>query len=155
MKKSLIYVITIFFLISCNYKEEEKMLLQKEYNELQLIYVDKLNEYGKKEKLLRECERNKSKPTINKSDYELIGTWDTPILYGGGKLILYKENGIYFKTESFSDGSKNTSKMRMVKSGNRMVFNSLERVSSDRWVVLPNGKLEVRDKDGLIYSINK
>ena len=155
MKKILLFIISILILFSCNDRDNEVELLRKELKELESDYTSKKIVYDGKLFLLNECKRKKRKSVVSNIDYELIGNWDTPVLYGGGSLRLYKENGIYFKTESFPDGSRNTSKMRMVQNGNKKIFNSLERTSSDRWIVYPNGRLEVVDRDGLIYSVRK
>lgn len=81
-----------------------------------------------------------------------IGKWKTPILYGGGELLLENLKGKYFKTETFEDNSVIITEMKLTMEGNNLIFREINKKSSDYWVVLENGDLEVRDINGLIYK---
>ena len=83
-----------------------------------------------------------------------IGSWKTPTIYGGGSVRIFKTGNDYFKTESFPDGTSFTDKMSMIKQGENRVFKSLEKVSSDTWVVNQGGGLSIVDKVGLVYSVD-
>ncbi|WP_157373387.1 hypothetical protein [Algoriphagus terrigena] len=83
-----------------------------------------------------------------------IGSWKTPTIYGGGSVRIFKKGNDYFKTESFPDGTSFTHRMSMTKQGENRVFKSLEKVSSDTWVVNQLGKLSIVDKVGLVYSVD-
>ncbi|MBB6328503.1 hypothetical protein FHS59_004159 [Algoriphagus iocasae] len=150
----------IISLPSCQEPDNEDLLiLRKNYQELQTNFIQATDEIKKYKQLLEECQSPTSKIDENKpyekisKDLE-IGIWKTPTIYGGGTLRIYKKNKEYFKTETFPDGSSFTHKMGLTKQGTNQVFKSLERVSSDRWIVTERGKLNVMDKDGLIYSVD-
>ncbi|MEB2786889.1 hypothetical protein [Algoriphagus persicinus] len=83
-----------------------------------------------------------------------IGLWKTPTIYGGGSVRLFKVGNDYFKTESYPDGTSFTHKMSLTKQGENRVFKSLEKVSSDTWVVNQGEKLSIVDKLGLVYSVD-
>jgi hypothetical protein len=51
------------------------------------------------------------------------------------------------------DKSSSKKEMILENDGNSMVFREKGSQSSDRWVVRNDKSLEVRDKDGLIYSV--
>lgn len=88
---------------------------------------------------------------VEKIENELIGVWKTPTSYGGGNLSLEKINGVYFKTERFMDNSVSKVEMILSIEGDKMIFRENGRNTTDHFDILKNGKLEVRDKDGLIY----
>ncbi len=81
-------------------------------------------------------------------------TEKTPAEYGGGSVRIFKKENDYFKTESFPDGTSFTHRMSMTKQGENRVYKSLEKVSSDTWVVNQGGKLSIVDKVGLVYSVD-
>lgn len=88
---------------------------------------------------------------VEEFDTQLIGKWKTPSMYGGGNLSLEKINGVYLKTERFMDNSVSKVEMTLSIDGDKMIFRENGRNTTDHFDVLENGKLEVRDKDGLIY----
>lgn len=86
------------------------------------------------------------------SNLNTIGKWKTPSNYGGGELMIENLQGKYFKTETFKDGSYTSNEMKLTIEGDKLIFRTVNIKSSDHWVILKNGDLEVRDKDGLIYK---
>lgn len=147
-------------LFSCQKPENEDLLiLRKSYQELHTNFLQAKDEIKKYKQLLEECEFPTSKQNEIKVDEEIskeqeIGVWKTPAIYGGGTVRLFIKNNEYFKTETFPDGTSFTHKMGLTKQGTNQVFKSLEKVSSDKWVVTERGKLNIIDKDGLIYSVD-
>jgi hypothetical protein len=145
---------------SCQNSDHEDLLIVREkYEKLQAILSETREDVKKYKQLFEECQSPQSEKTEAPASKRIsteqeIGVWTTPSLYGGGRLRLFKKDNGYFKTETFPDGSSSTHKMSMSTQGGNKVFKSLERASSDKWVVTQGGKLNVIDKDGLIYSVD-
>jgi hypothetical protein len=148
-------LILLILLFSCGGEDTDFQLLQrmnfleKENQTLRSQNEELLNDLKKCNQIIGENNSSKSKPIIDK---QIVGKWKTPTLYGGGDLTIEKENGIYFKIERFMDNSLSKNEMTIRLDGDKMIFRTKGRNSSDHWVILKNGKLEVRDKDGLIYT---
>jgi hypothetical protein len=82
----------------------------------------------------------------------MIGTWTIPSSFGGGELKIEHHLGKYYKNEELSDGTVNISEMVLKEEEGLKIFSLKDQSSEDVWIIMANGSLEVRGKDGLIYS---
>jgi hypothetical protein len=82
----------------------------------------------------------------------LIGTWTIPSSFGGGELKIEHHLGKYYKNEELSDGTVNISEMVFKEEEGLKIFSLKDQSSEEKWIITPSGSLEVRGKDGLIYS---
>jgi hypothetical protein len=82
----------------------------------------------------------------------LIGKWTIPSSYGGGELKIEHHLGKYYKNEELNDGTVNISEVVLKEEGGLKIFSLKDQSSSEVWVIKESGELEVRGKDGLIYS---
>ncbi|PZX55922.1 hypothetical protein LV84_02284 [Algoriphagus ratkowskyi] len=165
----IITVLSVFVaLASCKetYQEELQVALEKNLN-LHSEITKAEDEVKKYKQLLIECQSvqtkeiektitENTKPKVDQgvSKNPEIGIWKTPAIYGGGNVRIFKKGNDYFKTESYPDGTSFTHRMSMTKQGENRVFKSLEKVSSDTWVVNQSNKLSIVDKVGLVYSVD-
>jgi hypothetical protein len=140
----------LFILSSCGSNEEYTSTI-KQLND-QVEELKSQNQQLKRD--LELCNgRIKEDDKPKETGIGVIGVWETPVIYGGGEVKIEKVNGKYFKTETFMDKSSSKKEMILENDGNSMVFREKGSQSSDRWVVRNDKSLEVRDKDGLIYSV--
>jgi hypothetical protein len=82
----------------------------------------------------------------------LIGEWNIPSAFGGGELKIEHQFGKYYKIEELSDGTVNIAQMELMEEGGLKIFRLKDKSSDETWVITDIGGLEVRGKDGLIYS---
>lgn len=147
-----VYTFSIFtmFLLSCgsNAEFESKIKeLENENSELKSTIT-------KLESNLKSCSESlEAFSEAKERGAQLIGKWKTPTIYGGGELIIENINGKYFKTETFMDNSVSKKEMNFNKEGSHMIFREKGRNTSDHWVVKNDGVLEVRDNEGVIYTV--
>lgn len=162
MKKNLI-LLFITILVSCS-EDESKIQLIKMVNSLEtenstvnLNNKNLLKEFKSCNQIISELRLEKNshlveiKKEVVQSNKKLIGKWKTPTLYGGGNLTIDFLNGLYYKTETFPDNSFAKDEVILSIVRDNKIFRIKSKNTTDHWVVLKNGKLEVRDKDGLIY----
>lgn len=155
----LVYIFSIItmFLLSCgsNAEFESKIQeLEKENSELERENSELESSVRELESNLKSCSESlEAFSEAKERGAQLIGKWKTPTIYGGGELIIENINGKYFKTETFMDNSVSKKEMNYKKEGNRMIFREKGRNTSDHWVVKSDGGLEVRDNEGVIYSV--
>ncbi|MFD2199988.1 hypothetical protein [Shivajiella indica] len=88
----------------------------------------------------------------NAESFGLIGKWTIPSSFGGGELKIEHHLGKYYKNEELNDGTVNISEMVMKEEGGMKIFSLKDQSSQDTWVITESGRLEVRGKDGVIYS---
>jgi hypothetical protein len=84
--------------------------------------------------------------------FGLIGKWTIPSSYGGGELKIEHHLSKYYKNEELNDGTVNISEVVLKEEGGLRIFSLKDQSSSEVWVIKESGELEVRGKDGLIYS---
>lgn len=84
--------------------------------------------------------------------FGLIGRWTIPSAFGGGELKIEHHLGKYYKNEELSDGTANISEMVLKEEGGMKIFSLKDQSSDEIWVIINSGGLELRGKDGLIYS---
>ena len=84
--------------------------------------------------------------------FGLIGKWAIPSAFGGGELKIEHHLGKYYKNEELNDGTVNISEAVLKEEGGLKIFSLKDQSSSEVWIIKESGELEVRDKDGLIYS---
>lgn len=95
---------------------------------------------------------SKSEPDSSAESFGLIGRWTIPSSYGGGELKIEHHLGKYYKNEELNDGTVNISEVVLKEEGGLRIFSLKDQSSSEVWVIIESGELEVRGKDGLIYS---
>lgn len=91
-------------------------------------------------------------PEIQVESLGLIGEWTIPSALGGGELRIEHHLGKYYKNEELSDGTANISEMVLKEEGGMKIFSLKDQSSDEIWVIINSGGLELRGKDGLIYS---
>lgn len=152
---ALIFIIILVW-TSCTQINRDISEKKEELRNLDSVYLAKRRELRNLLASLEECEEVRKKSTTiqgSKSNFEFLGKWNTPAIYGGGSISIYMEDESFFKIEIFPDGSSFKNSMSKTIKGGRMIFKSLERVSTDSWVINQDGSLEVIDKDGIVYSV--
>jgi hypothetical protein len=82
----------------------------------------------------------------------LIGKWTIPSSFGGGELKIEHHLGKYYKNEELSDGTVNISEVLLKEEEGLKIFSLKDQSSEEKWIITQSGSLEVRGKDGLIYS---
>jgi hypothetical protein len=95
---------------------------------------------------------SKSEPDSSAESFGLIGRWTIPSSYGGGELKIEHHLGKYYKNEELNDGTVNISEVVLKEEGGLKIFSLKDQSSSEVWVIIESGELEVRGKDGLVYS---
>jgi hypothetical protein len=95
---------------------------------------------------------SKTEPDSSSESLGLIGRWTIPSSYGGGELKIEHHLGKYYKNEELSDGTVNISQMELMEEDGLKIFRLKDKSSNETWVITESGSLEVRGKDGLIYS---
>lgn len=131
----MLFLILIISLISCSKSSETK-------DQVEEIKVETLEAENESSVVAQEPAES----------FGLIGRWSLPTSFGGGELKIEHHLGTYYKNEEHSDGTVNIAPMDMVEEGGEKLFSLKDKSSEDIWAVTKDGKLEVRSKDGILYS---
>ena len=112
-------------------------------NDFQIIGID-----TQKEKEFLEIIKNEKR--------DIIGQWIDESPYGGGLLILFKENGKIFFEQIYKDNSKSIKEQKMMKSSKGIRFEDVESSGSGEYTIVnKSGTLKYFDPDGLLFTITK
>jgi regulator of replication initiation timing len=159
MTRRALFIFIILISFSCDKgKEFEVELLKSKVNRLEeenRILNDensKLRVELNKKNIDSDQKKNTSSPKIVGNQ---IGKWKTPSAYGGGFIEIFITGDKYFKVESFVDGSNFKVELKLETQNENLIFSNKSTNSPDRWVVLKNGTLEVRDNLGPIFTSEK
>ncbi|MEB2784880.1 hypothetical protein [Algoriphagus persicinus] len=148
---SIFVLAVVFWFGSITIVDVYNKSIQEENERMKIKYLDNYSSITSVPNTSKKMNPSANAAKISEQE---IGLWRTPVIYGGGTVRLFRKGSDFFKTERFSDGSSFTHRMKKSGSNGNMIFTSLEKISTDTWVVTRNGKLEVRDRDGIIYSVN-
>jgi hypothetical protein len=94
----------------------------------------------------------REEPEAIAESFGLIGKWTIPSSFGGGELKIEHHLGKYYKNEELSDGTVNISEMELMEEDGVKIFSLKDKSSNETWAITESGGLEVRGKDGLLYS---
>ena len=96
---------------------------------------------------------SEGKPLAEAMDRDEIGRWLDESPFAGKRIVIYSANGKLFMESTYQDGSVGTEKITESQSpAGRRFDKSRGSSAGDHWLLDSDGKLRLRDDDGLIST---
>ena len=93
--------------------------------------------------------------SLERSDRDEIGRWLDESPFAGSQIIIYSADGELFMESTYQDGSVGTEELVESQSPAGRRFEKARGSSAgDHWLLGSDGKLELRDDDGVIATSN-
>ena len=99
---------------------------------------------------------SEGKPLAEAMDRDEIGRWLDESPFAGSRIVIYSADGKLFMESTYQDGSVGTEEIVESRSPEGRRFDKARGSSAgDHWLLGSDGKLQLKDDDGLISTSNQ